>query len=139
MLAGVLFSTSIACGGDGGGHTPAIITGLLPTPGTTLAPGGDPGVTVLNVVLACREKDGERLRSFVEGPVTDQEIEALFALGTDLQLLSQTEPVVEDDRASVTVRLQVRRDAESEDVERVWELVRGDDGVWRFPTLPDCY
>ena len=102
------------------------------------APSGDPGVTVEHVVLACREKDAERLRSFVAAPASDEEIAALFARGTDVMLKSAM-PEVQGDRATVDVRLEVRRGGETEMVERSWELERGADGGWRLTKLPDCY
>lgn len=129
-----------ACGGDEDRALPptALRTEQL-TPVADAPVAGDPGVTVANVVQACREKDGERLRSFVAGRVSEAEIEALFARGSDVQLLSHTVPEPEDGRATVTVRLRVRRDGGAEDVERSWELERGADGVWRLTALPDCY
>ena len=130
---------AFACGDDGERIIPEITTEEQPTVDGSPRPSGDPGVTVLNAVLACREKDVDRLRGFVSGPLTDAEVEALFALGSDVQLLSQTVPAVIDETASVTVRLQIQRDAGSDDVERTWDLAQDDDGVWRFLTLPDCF
>ena len=109
------------------------------SPVDNVSPAGDPGVTVENAIQACREKDGARLRSFVAGPVSEDELQALLRRGTDVRLVSRTPPVVDDGRATVTVRLALQRDGESENVERTWALERGDDGVWRFTTLPECF
>ncbi len=102
-------------------------------------PSGDPGVTVVNAVQACREKDADRLRSFVAGAVADADVQALFARGTDVRLESQTLPQLAGDRATVAVRLEVRRDGEVETVDRTWALTRSADGVWRLLALPDCF
>jgi hypothetical protein len=96
-------------------------------------------VTVVNVVQACREKDADRLRSFIASPVSEAEVQALFALGTDVRLESQTLPEVADGRATVSVRLEVHRDGQVESVEREWTLHLDGDGVWRFAALPDCF
>ena len=106
---------------------------------TTVLVTGDPGVSVRNAVIACREKNGELLRSLVASEVADEEIEALFERGVDVRLRGHTEPPAEGGRASVTVFLTITRLAEVDDVEREWELERGVDGVWRFAELPDCY
>ena len=130
-----------ACGGDDSDRraTPTMAGAATASPSPDApAPSGDPGVTVENVVLACREKDADRLRSFVAPSVPDEEIRALFARGTDVILKSEM-PEAQGDRATVDVRLEVRRDGEVETVERSWELERGADGVWRFSELPDCY
>ncbi len=102
-------------------------------------PAGDPGVTVENAILACREKDGNRLRSFVAAAVPGTELEALFGRGTDVLLKDMTVQRGEDGSATATVHLKVRREGGEELVERVWELAQGSDGVWRFTGLPDCY
>ena len=130
-----------ACGGGESDRratpTVGIVATASPSP-KALAPSGDPGVTVENVVLACREKDADRLRSFVAAPSSDEEIQALFARGTDVMLKSAM-PQAQGDRATVDVRLEVRREGEGETVERSWELERGADGGWRLTELPDCY
>lgn len=100
---------------------------------------GDPSVTIVNAVQACREKDADRLRSLVAGGVTDQELETLFARGLDVQLRSQSVPEVADGQATVEVGLEVQRADETELVARAWTLRRSADGVWRFEALPDCY
>jgi hypothetical protein len=110
----------------------------VPAP-TGIAPPGDPGVTVEQALLACREKNSAVLRSFVSGDVTDAEIEAMFVRGRDVRLLVQAEPETADASATVDVRLRIDRESGAEEVERTWSLVRGDDGVWRFVALPDCY
>ena len=139
--AAVVALLLIACG-SGAGEWPAPTTTLPEQPtaaiqGTLAA--GDPGVTVANVVQACREKDAGRLRSFIAGTVADDAIEVLFSRGSDVQLVSQTVPEPEDGHATVTVGLRVRRDGESDLVRRTWDLERGADGVWRLTALPDCY
>ena len=106
---------------------------------TTVLVAGDPSVSVRNAVTACREKNGDLLRSLVAGGVTDEEIEALFDRGVDVRLRGHTEPPAAGGRASVTVFLTITRLAAVDDVEREWELERGVDGVWRFAELPDCY
>ena len=131
----------LACGGGDTDQpaTPTVGVAATASPSpAALALSGDPGVTVENVVLACREKDVERLRSFVATPVSDEDVLALFARGTDVILKSEM-PEAQGDRATVDVRLEVRRDGEIETVERLWELERGADGVWRLTELPDCY
>lgn len=131
-----------ACGGGGDDPrpTPTVASTLVATP-TPEAPDslGDPGVTVEQAVQACREKDVDRLRSFIAGDESDQDIREMFDRGTDVRLASRTPPVVEDERATVAVRLEVRRSGELETVDRFWELERGSDGVWRFTSLPDCF
>ena len=130
-----------ACGGGDSARratpTIGIVATASPSP-EALALSGDPGVTVENIVLACREKDAERLRSFVVAPASDEEIAALFARGTDV-ILKSAMPKVQGDRATADVRLEVHRGGETEMVERSWELERGADGVWRLTELPDCY
>lgn len=142
VVIGLAFISFVACA-DGGAEEPA-----TPTVAATVAraptledvqPAGDPGVTVENAVLACREKDANRLRSFVAGAVPEEEVQALFTRGTDVQLLGQTVLRAEDRQATVDVRLEVHRDGETELVERTWELERGADGVWRLTALPDCF
>ena len=137
MLALVSF---VACGGSDVAErpTPAEPTIAVTSPSPdAAAPTGDPGVTVENVIQACREKDGARLRSFVVGAVSEEEIEALFRRGTDVRLAGRTPPRIDGGRATVEVRLQL--DGEQGVVQRTWELERGAAGVWRFTTLPDCF
>jgi hypothetical protein len=140
-LAVLVLTASLACGGGSGDES--VVSGLAVTPTTTALPGdlpsGDPSVTVVNVVQACREKDADRLRSFVAVPVPEADMEALFARGSDVRLESQTLPEVEDGQASVSVRLEVHRDGEVESVERDWALQLEADGIWRFAALPDCF
>ena len=119
-------------------ETPTASPPPVATPTTVLVT-GDPSVSVRNAVTACREKNGELLRSLVASEVTDEEIEALFDRGVDVRLRGHTDPPAEGGRASVTVFLTIIRLAEVDDVEREWELERGIDGVWRFDELPDCY
>ncbi len=141
-VAGAALLSGIACTERGDGESAAftVTPTMVREPTANPAPpGGDPGVTVRNVVLACREKDGDRLRSFVAVPVPEQELEALFARGSDVRLLSQTVPQTEDQQATVMVRLSVQRDGEEELVQRTWDLEQGTDGVWRLTALPDCY
>ena len=129
-----------ACGdGDSLPPTPTVTAAVSTATPEEPAPTGNPGVTVENAIQACREKNGERLRSFVAEAVSDDELQALFSKGTDVRLASRTPAIVEDGRASVAVRLDLRRGGELETVDRTWELERGSDGVWRFTTLPDCF
>jgi len=127
--------------GDGG------TTATAGSPAATPAePGGEPSVSVENVILACREKNGVQLRQFVgeriRSRVTDEEIEQLLGRGADVKLVSQsTEQHSEDGRstATVSVRLEVERAGGTETVEREWQLEREGDGVWRFTELPECF
>ena len=138
-LAVVLFAACTA-GSSGGQATPTVQPTAAPTPTSDqIVLAGDPAVTVENVVLACREKDVRRLQSFVAAAVSEEEVLALFALGTLERLAGRSPPVIEDGRATVAVRLEVRRGGEPETVERTWELERGADGVWRLTALPDCF
>ena len=138
----LLLAASLSCNSDDSAGDRAATT-LLSTPTTSASPGdlpsGDPSVTVVNVIQACREKDGDRLRSFVAGTVADADVQALFARGADVRLESQTLPEIQGARETVTVRLEVRRDGEVESVNRDWTLQRDADGVWRLITLPDCF
>lgn len=137
----LLLAASLSCNSNDSGRDPASAS-LTSTPTSAPAgdlPSGDPSVTVVNVVQACREKDSDRLRSFVAGTVADADVLALFDRGTDVRLESQTLPEIEGGRATVAVRLEVRRDGEVESVDRDWELQREDDGVWRLTSLPDCF
>lgn len=110
----------------------------MPSPASVPA-AGDPAAAVENAVLACREKDAERLRTFIAVPVSDQAIQALFARGTDVRLASRTPALTDDGRASVDVRLEIHREGAVDNVQRTWQLARGADGIWRFTELPDCY
>ena len=129
--------------GCGDSESPERLPTATSLPSTTtpeqIAPVGDPGVTVENAIQACREKDGGRLRTFVAEAVSDEQLQALFSKGTDVRLASRTPAIVEDGRATVSVRLDLRQGGELETVDRTWELERGSDGVWRFTTLPDCF
>lgn len=117
---------------------PPVVATATPRP-TQALPAANPGGAVVGAVQACREKDIDRLRTLVAGPVSPDDVEALFARGMDVRLLSQTSPQVEDGVATVTVRLEVLRQGGVEQVERVWQLERGADGAWRLTALPDCY
>ena len=141
LAAGLAIVLFTACtGGTARPATPTAQATAAPTPTTDqIVPAGDPAVTVENVVLACREKDVRRLQSFVAAAVSEEEVRALFALGTLERLAGRSPPVIEDGRATVAVRLEVRRGGEPETVERTWELERGADGVWRLTALPDCF
>jgi hypothetical protein len=127
-----------ACGGAA--HAPPSTVEIL-TPSSTPTPAvlsSDPSATIENVVLACREKDAALLRSFLATPVPDEQVQALFALGRDVVLKGQT-PAITGDQASVTVDLEIQRTTGSERVQRIWQLVRGADSLWRLTALPDCY
>ena len=141
VLATLALALLPGCGGsEREAPTPTVAVTLAPSPSPeAVAPAGDPGVTVEHVILACREKNGDLLRTFLADPVPDEEIEALFARGTDVLLTGRTPAVVQDGRATVEVRLEVRRGGEVEMVERRWRLERSADGVWRFTRLPDCF
>jgi len=136
-LAGVLL---IACGGSGNGAAPTVeVHGQTPVSTRTPGPAGDPGVTIANVVEACREKDIERLRGLISPPVSDQEIQRMWADGSDVKLLTQTVPDVTEGRVTIDVNLQVTLVDSETAVQRTWHLVRGGDGVWRLTALPQCY
>ncbi len=128
-----------ACGGgDGPSSTPVAVRTATTTPSVNDV-AGDPGVTVQQAILACREKNAPLLRTFVSGEVTDEEIEALFARGRDVRLVAQREAQIEDGAAVVEVTIEVQRDDGVDTIALPWELERGPDGVWRFVALPDCY
>ena len=133
----------LSLAGCGDGESQRILPTATTEPSTAIAeevvPAGDPGVTVENAIQACREKDGDRLRSFVAAPVPDEQLQTLFGRGTDVRLASRTPADVEDGLATVSVRLDLRRGGELETVDRTWELEQSSDGVWRFTTLPDCF
>ena len=133
----------LSLGGCGDSESPKLLPTPTALPSTStpeqVAPAGDPGVTVESAIQACREKDGDRLRSFVTDAVSDDQLQALFGKGTDVRLASRTPATVEAGQATVSVRLDLRRGGELETVDRTWELERGSDGVWRFTTLPDCF
>ena len=93
------------------------------------------GAHVVIADLPSARADMEETRALVEA----EGVQALFARATDVRLESRTPADIEGDRATVDVRLEVRRDGEVETVERSWELERSADGVWRFSELPDCY
>lgn len=135
VIAALLF---LACGDGAGRSTPTLQRTALTSPVARTPVDSDPSVTVADAVVACRKRDAGRLRSLVGAEVSDQEIEALFALGNDVLLKGQT-PSVAGDEASVTVYLEVQRDSGTEPVQRTWTLARGADGLWRFTALPDCY
>jgi len=132
---------AVACrGGDGSASDPTALPTSIEGPTahdvTTL---GDPGLTVRNAVLACREKDADLLKSFVAADVSLSDIVALFARGSDVVLRRQSIPEPTGDTASVTVQLEIHRVGDIDDVERTWDLVRSDDGLWRLTELPDCF
>lgn len=132
----------VACSGGDGANGPSPDATATVTPDPTPrepAPAFDPGVTVEQAVQACREKNADRLRNFVAATVTDAEIEALFARGVDVRLLSRSILDGASDDAEVVVTLDIQREDETETVERTWPLERGADGIWRFVELPDCY
>jgi len=141
VLAG-LTSVCFGCGGGNGGASPTasapLETTASPSP-PALAPSGDPGVTVENAVQACREKNIDLLRTFVAGTVSEADADALFARGDDVRLALRQQSVIDGDRASVQVSLEIQRNGATETVARSWNLERGADGVWRFLELPDCY
>ena len=129
------------CAGGTSNELPTVTAAstIAPTPTReVVVPAGELGVTVELAVQACREQDGELLRALTAGPVTDEEIQALFNRGRLLRLVSQTVPESPAGRTTITVRLEVSRDGAIETVERDWALERSDDGVWRLTELPGC-
>ena len=137
MLVAVFALT--ACGGGGAPSvvTPSATSTPAPTPTSTPVL-GEPKTIVETAVTACRRKDGELLASLVSGSVSDAELEALFARGSDVQLRSFTFPREEGSVVTVAVGLLIQRDGGAEEVERMWELEQQGD-VWRFTSLPDCF
>ncbi|MGB2693735.1 MAG: hypothetical protein WBD55_00945 [Dehalococcoidia bacterium] len=103
------------------------------------AQAGDPATTVENVIQACREKDGGRLRTFIANDVSEADIQALFARGTDVRLVGRAPAAIEADAAAVDVRLEITREGKTETVDDIWDLELGADGVWRLVGLPDCF
>ena len=140
LLAAILVLLASACDGGAPESSP---TSLAPTaastPVITFAPSGDPGAVVEQLVLACKEKDAQLLRSFLAATVSDADIEALFARGDDVRLAQREPAEIDGDRATVDVRLEIQRGGKIEAVDRTWRLARGAGGVWRFSELPDCY
>jgi len=139
IVAATLLLAAACDGGASGDRLSPTPPAPDATPAATFAPAGDAGAVVEQLVQACREKDAPVARGFVAAPVPDAEIEALFARGDDVRLVSRTPAEIEDGRATVEVRLEIRRGGELDTVARVWQLARGDGGVWRFTELPDCY
>ena len=142
LIIGLALIVSLACAGGGVDELPTatVATIVVPTPTPrSLVPTGEVSVTVVNAVLACREKNAELLRGFVIDAVPLEGIQALFERGTDVLLKSQSVPLVDDGRATVDVVIEITRDDGVESVGRSWELERGADGVWRFARLPDCF
>lgn len=142
LIIGLALIASLACAGGGIDERPTATVATIedPTPtARSLVPTGEVSVTVVNAIRACREKNAELLRSFVLDAVSIEEIQALFDRGTDVRLLSQSVPVVEDGRATVDVVIEIIHEFGGEPVSRSWELERGVDGVWRFTELPDCF
>jgi hypothetical protein len=129
----------IACGSAS--VTAPTVEVQQPTPMATATPGaaGDPGVTVANVVTACREKNSERLQSLISVPVSGQDIQRMWAGGSDVQLLTQTIPDAGAGLVTIDVSLRVTNADGETTVQRTWDLVRGSDAVWRLTALPACY
>lgn len=142
-LAVAIVTLSILATACGGGDDAALPTPPPSVVATPTSPGvstlGDPGLTVRNVVEACREKDAALIQSYVSGTPSIGDIEAIFARGSDVQLLSQTVPDAIEETTTITVRLRIRRDSGSDEVARDWDLVRGADGLWRLTEPPDCF
>ncbi len=138
-LLSLLALTLSACGSSGSSEnvTPTSTNAPMPTATIPLA-ANDPKTSVETAVSACRVKNGELLSRLVVGGVPDAELEALFALGIDVQLRSVTFPADEGDTVSVLVGLLIQRETGDEEVERTWELEQTDDG-WLFTALPDCF
>jgi len=138
---GLASGALLGCGDDSGKGPASGPGSTSPTAALTEAAPlpGDPGVTVVNVIQACREQAGERLRSFVAVAVSEEELQALFARGRDVRLVSQTPPEIDGERATVQVRLEIQREGRMDVVDRTWELVPAADGVWRLTRLPNCF
>jgi hypothetical protein len=129
----------VACGSAAHAPTPTIRhTSAVPTLAPTSPLSSDITRTIENVVLACRQKDAALLRTYIAADVSVPQTEALFALGRDVTLRSQTASVT-GDQASVALDLQIERDTGFENVRRTWQLTHGADGLWHLTALPDCY
>ena len=141
-LALAVCAAVLALGACDGGGTASIVTpGATSTPAATPTPTpvlGEPKTIVETAVTACRRKDGELLASLVSGGVSDAELAALFARGSDVRLRSFTFPLEEGSTVTVAVGLLIQRTGGAEEVERMWELEQQGD-VWRFTSLPDCF
>ena len=141
-LALAVCAAVLALGACDGGGTASIVTpGATSTPAATPTPTpvlGEPKTIVETAVTACRRKDGELLASLVSGGVSDAELAALFARGSDVRLRSFTFPQEEGTVVTVAVGLLIQRNGGAEEVERMWELEQIGD-VWRFTSLPDCF
>ena len=138
-LLSLLALTLSACGSSDSSEnvTPTATNVPAPTATAPLA-ANNPKTSVETAVSACRVKNGELLSRLVIGGVPDPELEALFALGIDVQLRSFTFPADEGDTVSVSVGLLIQRETGDEEVERTWELEQTEDG-WLFTSLPNCY
>ncbi len=137
-----VFAVAVLAGCDGDSQVALPTNTAVPTAAATptmALVAGDPSVSVRNAIIACREKNAPLLRALVDGQVTDGELESLFERGSDVQLRGHTNPPGDSGRATVTVFLTITRESEIDDVERTWELVRDEAGVWRFTRLPDCF
>jgi hypothetical protein len=135
----LLLCPSLAMACDGGDSTapPAIVTSTALPPTRPPAATG-PGAAVTAVVRACREKNAAALRSYIPDDVTGAEIAAMFARGSDVQLLSQSVPDTSEDSARIDVSLRVTSDAGEEIVQQTWQLERIE-GSWKLTELPECY
>ena len=97
-----------------------------------------PRIAVETAIRACREKDGDALAGLVLGGAAQADIDAMFALGSDVRLLVFSIPDEAGDVVETTVTLAVQRPTGAEEVERTWELQRTPEG-WLFTSLPTCY
>lgn len=150
VLSALAALAFVACDGDDGAEPtatlPSASAGSPTAESTAPQPGGQPEVSVDNVILACREQDAEAVRQFiiedVRSEITDEQIEEMFGGGADVRAVSQsteTQTVNGVGTATVSVRLEVTRDGGTETIDREWQLEREDDGVWRFTELPECF
>ncbi len=139
-LVSLLAITLGACGSsDSSENVTPTATNVPAATATIPLAASDPKTSVETAVSACRVKDGELLSRLVLGGVPDAELEALFALGIDVQLRAFTFPAEDEgDTVSVSVDLLIQRATGGEEVERTWELEQTDDG-WLFTALPDCF
>jgi hypothetical protein len=131
---------SAACGAGGQNGQPTIAVTVAvssPTPRNTTP--RDPTSAVVAAVQACREKDATALQALIAGAPSVQEIQTMFARGTDVQLLSQSLPEAPEGSVSIDVTLTLTGPEGPEPVQRTWDLVEQTTGGWLFTTLPDCY
>ena len=129
----------IACGSADSRPPIVVVTSAASSPTPLVAARNDPGAIVSAAVQACREKDVQRLSGLVVPSVSDADIAAMYARGTDVQLLSQSVPDAGGDSVSIDVGLRITSEGGEAVVHRTWDLRRGGDRVWRLTELPKCF